>query len=78
MPGPRRSGIFELRHHIFENLVQEVAKLERIEGKRFIRLLRFAPCKSMHPVLCQNSDSHDIPSAGLRPLGMSQTQTLSC
>ena len=41
MPGPRRSGIFELRHHIFENLVQEVAKLERIEGKRFIRLLRF-------------------------------------
>ena len=50
MPGPRRSGIFELRHHIFENLVQQVAKLERIEGKRFIRLLRFAPCKSMHPV----------------------------
>ena len=55
MPGPRRSGIFELRHHIFENLVQQVAELERIEGKRFIRLLRFAPCKSMHPVLCQNS-----------------------
>ena len=32
MPGPRRSGIFELRHHIFENLVQQVTSTFRSYG----------------------------------------------